>query len=161
MPSTCGAGVLNSRWLITATHCIQWNKQQSVVLGQELFDDYFFAHKHLEITIDKMIRNSIKYETDDWADFTLLKTHIEIPIQKYTPLCLPPPNFNVRGKKVTVAGWGLTGSPENQITPETLREILKLEVVSESVCGGKYFQLSFFVSPDKNLSESMIQIFKD
>ena len=138
MPSTCGAGVLNSRWVITADHCIMDGKEHSVVLGKELFDYNANRDKTMEITIEKIIKHSNKSESKEWADLALLRTAKEIPLLKYTPICLPPSNFNVRGKTVTVAGWGLTGTTEDLKTPETVREIRNLRVVPQSICKRKY-----------------------
>ena len=113
-------------------------KEHSVVLGKELFDYNADRYKTMEISIEEIIRHSRKSESKEWADFALLRTAKDIPILKYTPICLPPSNFNVRGKTVTVAGWGLTGTTDDLKTPETVREIRKLKVVPQSICQRKY-----------------------
>ena len=75
------------------------------------------------------------------TDIALLKLTEEIPLATFTPICLPPPDFDIRGLNVTLSGWGLINCPNPSTNPwctggvpaNTLQEI-DFPVPSHEVC---------------------------
>jgi len=149
----CGGSVINKRFILTAAHCVSQNgglparklrrpSSFRVVLGEH------DLRKANETTLTKTFRvkKIIVHKTSKGkpsnVDLALIEVTEPIDLTTYTPLCLPTAsNFNVRGKDVTLTGWGLVTCPSAQSNPtcsngedaNTLQEIV-LPAVDQQTC---------------------------
>jgi len=148
----CGGAVINSRWIATAAHCVSPNgtfpatqvlKPTSlwVVLGAHTQTDITETNMLRKFAVQRIVVHKTKTGRASTVDLALLKVKEEIDLNKYTPLCLPDPEFDIRGHNVTLTGWGLLNCPTPTNNPDciggvsapTLQEI-SLPVPSLAVC---------------------------
>jgi len=148
----CGGAVINSKWVATAAHCISTHggvpakktvrpSTVLVVLGEHT--QYITSETNLtrKFPVDRIVVHRNKKGRPSQVDIALLRVRGKIPLNIYTPICLPEPNFDIRGLQVTLTGWGLTGCPNPSSNPwcngglpaTTLQEIT-FPVPSEEVC---------------------------
>merc|ERR1719347_1007405 len=130
LPS-CGGALINSRWILTAGHCILPYILVRVVLGEH---DVTVLTDNM-IRIERDIEYQIRHQdyVDDTAenDIGLIKLSEPVDATIYVPVCMPSPGNDYIGDKVTVTGWGHTAEDGRQ--SEVLQE-LELTVVSDQVC---------------------------
>lgn len=121
-PNHCGATLINSRWAITAAHCISiYEPVTAIVLGDKLDPVLEWKYVKVEAAI------AHKYYVPDiepkMNDIALLKLAEEVDLDVYTPACLPEPDKDY-------TGWGLTdlcNPAPTKILQEITLEILSLE----------------------------------
>merc|ERR1711990_927182 len=135
----CGGSVINSKGIATATHCFE-DKQESsiwVKLGEHILDSTSETDLTTRFEVERIVLHP-----NPTVDLALLNVQGEIDLDIFTPLCLPPPNFNVRGHNVTLTGWGYVkcihkegeeGCHEGSEYPQTLQEIT-FPTVENNIC---------------------------
>jgi len=94
----CGAVVINSKWILTAKHCIGDGKY-TASLGEWDINNQLETESRKDFEVVNIVRHPD-------VDLALLEVEGDIDLSIYTPICLPKPGFDVRGKRVTLAGWG-------------------------------------------------------
>ncbi|XP_052045234.1 inactive serine protease 45 isoform X1 [Apodemus sylvaticus] len=104
----CGGALIDRSWVVSAAHCIQSNKEYSVMLGSSTLHPNSPSWA-LKIPVGDIImhprywgRNFIR------SDVALLCLETPVAFNKYVqPICLPEHNFNLKvGTKCWVTGWG-------------------------------------------------------
>ena len=110
----CGGAILNSLWVITAGHCVgpksgapRHNPDNvMVVAGEHTLSTESETRLTRRFGVERIVLPTGTY-TDSTGDLALLKVTQEIPVNIYTPICLPPPGLNIfKGRRVIVTGWG-------------------------------------------------------
>ncbi|XP_034340323.2 inactive serine protease 45 [Arvicanthis niloticus] len=119
----CGGALIDRNWVVSAAHCIQSNKEYSVILGSSTLHPNG-SSRALKIPVGDIIMHP-KYWGRNFirSDVALLCLETPVTFNKYVqPICLPEHNFNFKvGMKCWVTGWGQAkehASAKLTLTPE-------------------------------------------
>ncbi|KAL9703847.1 hypothetical protein quinque_007365 [Culex quinquefasciatus] len=146
----CGATLINSRYVVTAAHCIKQVPTNSTLTGVRLgehnitngkeqdCDEYNnCADVPVEVGIEKVILHE-EYdalEKGKYNDIALIRLDRDVGFSTYiNPICLPLEDsvrqMNHTGMKVTAAGWGIT---ESNYSSEVKLKV-SLDVMNHNRC---------------------------
>ncbi|XP_026489627.1 CLIP domain-containing serine protease HP8 [Vanessa tameamea] len=146
----CGGSIINSRYVITAAHCVVNKKLAGVRVGE--FDinskedcqgEYpkIYCERHIQdISIEESIPHQ-GYErspVDNDIALLRLKKPIDFAHKNVAPICLPVKsdlrNVVLGGKSATVAGWGTT---DTGYQSSVLRKVT-IPILTASACRDIY-----------------------
>jgi len=135
----CAGAILNSKWIITARHCVYEN-----FLSEPIYPPssvHVFLGDHNISSIEAGNTNS--HEVDEivpaptqWDDYALIKLKRSIDLQKHTPICLPSEGDDFRGMVATFKGWGndeISFASETTALTHILQEV-QLTIASREDC---------------------------
>lgn len=151
----CGGSLINSRYILTAAHCINAIPKGWSVAGVRLGEydlrnsaqdcvDGVCADPPVDFGIAKTIvhENYNPNDKDQLNDIALIRLNREVSFTAYIkPICLPVAddirNRNIVGTKATAAGWGRTEIAG--ASPVKLK--VNLDITSLSSCSPAYSRL--------------------
>ncbi|KAK3555556.1 hypothetical protein QTP86_021783 [Hemibagrus guttatus] len=148
--SICGATLIDSRWLVTAAHCVygksihlsNWN----VVLG--LHDQYESNTSDRQYhQIQQIIMNPNYNKRTKDSDIALILLQNKVNFTDYIqPICFPESQQQfAAGRKCAIAGWGrLT---EGGLVADVLQQAV-VPLINNSVCQERL--------PEYNITERMV-----
>ncbi|KAL9692306.1 hypothetical protein quinque_015970 [Culex quinquefasciatus] len=146
----CGATLINSRYVVTAAHCIKlvltnWTLtavrlgEHNITNGEEQDCDEYntCADVPVEVGIEKVILHE-EYDAHkkrEYNDIALIRLNRDVGFSTYiNPICLPLEDsvrqMNHTGMKVTAAGWGYT---ESNYSSEVKLKV-SLDVMNHNRC---------------------------
>ncbi|XP_071961348.1 transmembrane protease serine 9-like [Antedon mediterranea] len=135
----CGGSIVNSKWIITAAHCItefNVNKMNTLVHVADHDSEYIESEEML-YRIKKIVTHADFNDDTYDADIAIIK--LDTPISNFThyvrPICLPTNNLTERimkpRKHGRVSGWG--DIRENGPRPRFMNEVY-LPIVGQRKC---------------------------
>ncbi|KAL1781826.1 serine protease 45 isoform X2 [Sigmodon hispidus] len=144
----CGGALIGFSWVISAAHCIQGNKEYSVILGSSKLKPKG-SSRALKIPVGDIIMHP-KYWGQNFIrnDIALLRLETPVTFNKYVqPICLLEHSFNLKaGTQCWVTGWGHApqrSSYNLTLTPE-LRET-KVFIMDNKKCDQIFRKKSFYL----------------
>ncbi|CAF2501338.1 unnamed protein product [Rotaria sp. Silwood2] len=133
----CGASVLNTRWLITAAHCVNGTHPKNLLAEFGVHDRYRMESSRIARTIKQIVvYPSYSGKSSRWMhDIALLQLSEPIVFNSFIrSICLPSANDTVKhGQRTFVTGWGST---QGTGSFRYLREVEVL-IQSNDQCGLK------------------------
>nr|XP_018896577.1 PREDICTED: trypsin-1-like [Bemisia tabaci] len=129
----CGATLINSKYALTAAHCVYGFDKKNIVVR---IKDHDRSSQNETYHIDRKVKTVIRYKGYSPStynhDIALLRLDEEVQWNELLrPVCLPRPGLSYTGHDGIVTGWGVT-KQGGQVS-DTLQEV-KVPIMSNSEC---------------------------
>ncbi|KMQ89143.1 clotting factor b-like protein [Lasius niger] len=144
----CGGTVINSRYVLTAAHCIdRFDASKLTVRILEHDWNSTSESKTQDFQVEKTIKHSGYSTTNYNNDIALIKLKGSIKFQgPMRPVCLPEQGKTFAGEKGIVTGWGATKGG-GSISP-SLQEV-DVPILSNTECRATKY-------PSRKITDNML-----
>ncbi|CAG7818925.1 unnamed protein product [Allacma fusca] len=138
----CGGALINSRYILTAAHCV-YGKTSSDLNASLNYDAHYSNITRILLDMHQIERIIIHPKYNDFrldydAALLKLKKPLDLDFRAHVPICLPSVGYGAddyANVNVTVAGWGITNDGKNAYVP--LQKV-NMTVLYDSVCRELY-----------------------
>uniref|UniRef100_A0A3Q3AGE6 Peptidase S1 domain-containing protein n=1 Tax=Kryptolebias marmoratus TaxID=37003 RepID=A0A3Q3AGE6_KRYMA len=122
---TCGASVLNNRWLLTAAHCVQDDRH----IRSEPNRQADWTCVNIQQIIAHPNYNKVSFDND----LALMKLDSDVSLNQHIwPICLPSSTYDFpAGQEAWITGWGTT-----QEGGEASLQKAQVRIINSTVCRG-------------------------
>ncbi|KAG8267260.1 hypothetical protein J6590_055451 [Homalodisca vitripennis] len=129
----CGATLLNSKYILTASHCVHgFGEEKISVRIYEHDRDTTNETQHIDRKISRIVAHSGYSEYSFNNDIALIALDEEVPLENgLRPVCLPPAKKSFVGHTGLVTGWGVKKA--GGATSATLQEV-QVPIMSNKAC---------------------------
>ncbi|KAM4563762.1 suppressor of tumorigenicity 14 protein homolog [Odontesthes bonariensis] len=139
MGHVCGASVLNSRWLLTAAHCVQDSESQKYSRPDQ-WQAFLGLHVQGQ-TNEWMVKRNVRrivahrdYNPHTYDnDIALMELDDAVELNQYIwPICLPSSTYDFpAGQEAWITGWGTTS--EGGVKASVLQKAA-VRIINSTVC---------------------------